>query len=321
MLRTVSPRSFAEDPLRLVRGLRLVSQLDLEPDEETLREMHEEAPSVQLVSGERIGGGLAADGMGELSKLLLGRRPRKALGLARDTGVLAALLPEFGPAIGFDQESRYHHLTLDEHTFAVVQAAADASTPLRVRLAALLHDVGKPQVGWRGRDGRLHFYARPGHRDHAEVGAELADVALRRLRYPNDLRERVGRIVRFHMFNIGAANTVQARRLLSRFGEGLTLDLLDHKEADLLGKVEDGPRDAREVERLRSFRHVVEEERANPHRLADLAVDGTDLIELGYLPGPELGRTLEVLLEAVVDDPALNRRPVLLARAKELLPR
>ena len=321
VLRTVSSRSFAEDPLRLVRGLRLVSQLDLEPDEETLREMHEEATSVQLVSGERIGGGLGADGMGELSKLLLGRGPRKALALARDTGVLTALLPEFEPAIGFDQESRYHHLTLDVHTFAVVQAAADGTTPLRVRLAALFHDLGKPHVGWRGRDGRLHFYARPGHRDHAEVGAELADGALRRLRYPNDLRERVVRIVRFHMFSIGKADTVHARRLLARFGEGLTIDLLDHKEADLLGKGEDGPRDAVEVERLRAFRQVVEDERASPHRIADLAVDGTDLIELGYLPGPELGRTLETLLEAVVDDPALNRRPALLARAKELLPR
>jgi tRNA nucleotidyltransferase (CCA-adding enzyme) len=321
VLRTVSPRSFAEDPLRLVRGLRFVSQLGLEPDAETLRQMHEEAESVRLVSGERVGGGLAADGMGELSKLLLGHRPRRALALARDTGVLAALLPEFVPAIGFDQESRYHHLTVDEHTFAVVQAAADEGMPLRVRLAALFHDLGKPQVGWRGKDGRLHFYGRPGNPDHAEVGAELADGALRRLRYPNELRERAVRIVRFHMFGIGRADTVQARRLLARFGEGLTLDLLDHKEADLLGKGEDGPRDPGEVERLRIFRHVVEEERASPHRLADLAVDGTDLIELGYLPGPELGRTLETLLEAVVDDPALNRRPALLERAKELLPR
>ena len=126
VLRTVSPTSFAEDPLRLVRALRFVSQLGFEPDESTLRQMRDEAPAVKLVSGERIGGGLAADGMGELSKLLLGREPAKALRLARDTGVLVELLPEFGPAIGFDQESRYHALTVDEHTFAVVQAAADA---------------------------------------------------------------------------------------------------------------------------------------------------------------------------------------------------
>jgi tRNA nucleotidyltransferase/poly(A) polymerase len=319
VLRTVSPRSFSEDPLRLVRALRFVSQLGFEPDEETLREMHEEAASVQLVSGERIGGGLASDGMGELSKLLLGRDPRRALRLARDTGVLVALLPEFEPAVGYDQESRYHDLTVDEHTFAVVQATADRAMPLRVRLAALFHDLGKPRVGWRGRDGRLHFYARPGNRDHADVGAELADDALRRLRYPTDLRERVVRIVRFHMFNIGKADTVHARRLLARFGEGLSLDLLDHKEADLLGKGREGPRDHHELERLRRYRAVVEEERSSPHRLSDLSVDGTDLIELGYVPGPELGRTLETLLEAVVDDPALNRRDALLARAKALL--
>ncbi len=321
ILRTVSPRSFAEDPLRLVRALRFVSQLDLEPDEETLREMHEEAASVGLVSGERIGGGLSADGMGELSKLLLGRGPRRALTLARETGVLTALLPEFEPSIGFDQESRYHHLTVDEHTFAVVQAAADGGMPLRVRLAALFHDLGKPAVAWRGKDGRLHFYARPGHRDHAEVGAELADAALRRLRYPNELRERAVRIVRFHMFSVGKVDMQHARRLLARFGEGLALDLLDHKEADLLGKGTEGPRDAGEVERLRAFRVAVEEARESPHRLADLAVDGTDLIAVGYKPGPELGQTLEALLAAVVDDPALNRRPTLLARATELLPR
>jgi tRNA nucleotidyltransferase (CCA-adding enzyme) len=320
VLRTVSPRSFAEDPLRLVRGLRFVSQLGLEPDEETLRQMHEEARSVQLVSGERIGGGLAADGMGELSKLLLGLRPRKALTLARDSGVLVAVLPEFERAVGFDQESRYHDLAVDEHTFAVVQAAADARMPLRVRLAALFHDLGKPHVAWRGRDGRLHFYARPGTRDHADVGAELADGALRRLRYPTELRERVVRIVRFHMFTVGKADTIRARRMLARYGEGLALDLLDHKEADLLGKGRDGPRDAHELERLRLFRSVVEEERESPHRLGDLSVDGTDLIELGYRPGPELGRTLEALLEAVVDDPALNRRETLLERAKALLP-
>src|SRR5436309_6722370 len=124
-LRTVSATSFAEDPLRLVRALRFVSQLGFDPDERTLQQMHEEASSVQLVSAERIGGGLAADGMGELSKLLLGAQPAKALRLARDTGVLAQVVPEFERSIGFDQESRYHDLTVDEHTFAVVQATAD----------------------------------------------------------------------------------------------------------------------------------------------------------------------------------------------------
>jgi tRNA nucleotidyltransferase (CCA-adding enzyme) len=322
-LRTVSSRSFREDPLRLVRALRFVSQLGFEPDEELLAQMRDEAPAVKLVSGERIGGGLAADGMGELSKLLLGREPARALRLARDTGVLVELLPEFGPAVGFDQESRYHDLTVDEHTFAVVQAAADSGFSLPVRLAALFHDLGKPIVGWRGTDGRLHYYAKPGFAAHGhdQVGADLAAGALLRLRYPNALRQRVVRIVRRHMFQPGKGDERRARRFLRRNGDELAFDLIDHKRADLLGKRgRDGePPPVEEIERLARFREVVERERSNPHRLRDLAIDGNDLIELGFKAGPRLGRILNELLDEVVEEPALNTREHLLAEAGKRL--
>ncbi len=319
-LRTVSPNSFAEDPLRLVRGLRFVSQFDLDPEAGTLQQMREEAASIAVVSGERIGGGLTADGLGEFSKLLLGRHPAKALRLARDTGVLAELLPELAPSIGFEQESRYHDLTVDEHTFAVVQAAADAGMPLRVRLAALFHDAGKPHVAWRGTDGRLHYYAKPGYstKSHEQVSAELAATALSRLRYPTELRKRVVRIVRAHMFDPGKGDALRARKLLARFGDGLAFDLLDHKEADLRGKGEQPRQD--ELDRLARFRVVLERERSSPHRLRDLAVSGNDLVSLGYRPGPAVGHTLQVLLHDVVRDPSLNTREQLLERARELLP-
>jgi tRNA nucleotidyltransferase/poly(A) polymerase len=285
--------------------------------------MREEAPAVSLVSGERIGGGLAADGMGELSKLLLGAEPARALRLARDTRVLVELLPEFGPAIGFDQESRYHDLTVDEHTFAVVQAAADKGFALQVRLAALFHDLGKPVVAWRGRDERLHYYAKPGvaAHGHDQVGADLAAGALLRLRYPNALRQRVVRIVRRHMFQPGKGDALRARRFLQRNGDELAFDLLDHKHADLLGKrgTDGDPPPLDEIDALLRFRAVVEEERSSPHRLRDLAIDGNDLIELGFQPGPQLGRILHDLLDSVVDEPALNTREELLSRAKERL--
>ena len=318
-LRTVSPTSFAEDPLRVLRGLRFVSQFDLDPDPETLAQMRAEARGVRLVSGERIGGGLHADGMGELSKLLLGTYPAKALRLARDTGVLVEVLPEFKPAIGFQQESRYHDLTVDEHTFAVVQAAADLGASLAVRLAALFHDLGKPQVAWRGTDDRLHYYAKPGYsaRSHEQVSAELAGQALSRLRYPNELRSRVIRIVRAHMFDPARSDPVRARRMLSRYGRRLTFELLDHKEADLRGKGAT-PRVA-ELERLDRFRRVVDEQLRSPYRLRDLAVGGDDLIALGYQPGPPIGRALQELLDDVIRDPACNTREHLLARAKEIL--
>ena len=318
-LRTVSPNSFAEDPLRLVRGLRFISQFDLDPDPGTLQQMRDEAASVSLVSGERVGGGLASDGLGELSKLLLGPQPAKALRIARDTDVLAYLLPELAPSIGFEQESRYHGLTVDEHTFAVVQAAADAGMPLRVRLAALFHDAGKPEVAWRGTDGRLHYYAKRGYstKSHEQVSAELADAALSRLRYPTELRKRVVRIVRAHMFDPGKGDGLRARKLLARFGASLTFDLLDHKQADLLGKG-DTPRQD-ELDRLARFRVVVEREQSSPHRLRDLAVTGDDLIALGHPPGPAIGSTLQTLLQEVVRDPDLNTREYLLERAREEL--
>jgi tRNA nucleotidyltransferase (CCA-adding enzyme) len=321
VLRTVSATSFAEDPLRLVRGLRFVSQFALEPDEQTRRQMEEQAESVRLVSGERIGGGITGDNLGELSKLLLGPLPLKALRLARDTGVLVALLPELERSIGFNQESAYHGLTVDEHTFAVVQATADAGLPLRIRLAALFHDTGKPYVAWRGDDGRLHYYARPGKsaKGHEQVSAELAAAALARLRYPTETRKRVLQIVRHHMLS-PRGDASRARRLLARYGEGLTFDLLDHKEADLRGKwgiAEPPPVD--QLDQLEQFREVILAERGSPHRLRDLAVSGDDLLALGFAPGPVLGATLRTLLAEVVAQPARNTRETLLERAEELL--
>ena len=323
VLRTVTPESFRDDPLRTIRGLRFVSQLDLWPDEPTLAQMREYAPHVQHVSAERIGGGLHADGLGELSKLVLGTRPAKALRLARDTGVLVAFLPELEPAIGFDQESRYHDRDLDEHMFEAVQAGADAGVNLAVRLALLLHDAGKPAAAWRGKDGRMHFYENASleARSHEHIGGELAARALSRLRYPTRLRAHVVRIVRNHMFSVGdGANPAKARRFLAKHGAALAFDLVAHRDADLRGKrTTADPKLEREVEALARFRETLERERASPHRLSDLAIGGDDLIELGFRPGPELGRALDELLTEVVGDPSLNTREWLTDRARRLL--
>jgi tRNA nucleotidyltransferase (CCA-adding enzyme) len=286
ILRAVSDTSFAEDPLRLVRALRFVSQLGFELDEQTHAQMVEEAPAVRLVSGERIGGGLSADGMGELSKLLLGARPAAALRVARETGVLVQLVPEFGPA---------DHLA--EHIFAVVQETADAGDELAVRLAALFHDLGKP------------VDADP--LGHARVGADIARATLKRLRYPERLSRRVVAIIRAHPFRAEdlPRTARDVRRFLYEHGDELAFDLVAHRRADLRAK----DRDATGVEQLRGD---LERKLASPHRLRDLAVTGDDLIGLGIEPGPELGRALQQLLEAVVDDPSLNTREQLLERVR-----
>ena len=123
------------------------------------------------------------------------------------------------------------------------------------------------------------------------------------------------------MFQPGKGDPLRARRFLRRNGDELAFDLIDHKHADLLGKRGTGgePPPLGEIDALSRFREVVEQERSSPHRLGDLAVDGNDLIELGFRPGPALGHTLHELLDAVVDEPALNTRDELLARAQERL--
>jgi tRNA nucleotidyltransferase/poly(A) polymerase len=303
-LRTVSEQSFREDPLRILRGLRLVSQLGFTPTGSTLAAMRLEAGGMRHVSAERVGGGLAADGMGELSKLLLGSRPALALRLARDTGVLAEIVPEFVRAVGYSLESERQPLPLDEHLFDVVQSAAEADLPLAVRLAALLHDLGKPEAGETGAS-------------HAPIGAAITSRVLRRLRYPTQLRRYVVGLVAGHAFWLdGPLDRPFARRFLAAHGDALALDLVAHKRVDLLAKRVA----AAEHERLDLLERLLESERPSPHRVADLAVDGRDLIEIGFRESPALGRVLVVLLDEVLDEPARNTREALLDRARQELP-
>jgi poly(A) polymerase/tRNA nucleotidyltransferase (CCA-adding enzyme) len=301
VLRTTSPTSFRDDPLRIVRGLRFISELDLEPEPATLAQMRAWAPQVRLVSGERIGGGLAADGRGELSKLLLGAQPAKALRLARDTGVLTAIIPEYEAAIGHETGTARQGMPVDEHIFETVQRGADLDVPLEVRLALLLHDLGKP----------TH---EPGT-SHADEAAELAGPVLDRLRYPTRVRDEVVHIVREHAFPVEPdVDGEAARRFLARHGDRLAQELLQHKRADLLAKqVEPW-----ELPALDAMVRAVEAEREHPHRVRDLAIGGDELLALGIPEGPKVGRTLQALLDDVLADPARNTPEWLRERAKAL---
>ena len=235
--------------------------------------------------------------------------------------MLVALLPEFEPAIGFDQESRYHDLTVDEHTFAVVQAAADAGAPLRVRLAALFHDLGKPLVAWRGSDGRLHYYAQA-RAVAPRATSRSAPSSPRGSRAPA-LSERAAasassRSSARHMFDLGAATRCARGGCSRATATSLPFDLLDHKAGRPArqGATGRAARAAARAARARSG-EVVEQRAASPHRLRDLAVDGDDLIALGYAPGPAIGTTLGALLDEVVERPgAEHARDAARARAR-----
>ena len=301
-LRTVAPTSFRDDPLRLVRAVRFVSQLEFDLAPETLAQMRASASGLVHVSAERIGGGIKADGMGELSKLLLGRTPKRALLLARDTGVLVEIIPEFGPVIGYSLGTPRQPLPLEEHIFTVVQNAADAGVTLPVRLACLVHDLGKVE-------------AAATHVPHAVVGARLAGRILARLRYPTAVQHRVTRIVAGHAFALdGRVDALRARRFLAEHGDELAFELVHHKHADLDAKHVT----ATEHEALAALTRLLRQERHQPHTIGDLAVTGDDLIAIGYREGPAIGHALTALLDDVVTDPSRNDRTWLLERASEL---
>jgi len=302
-LRTVSAKSFQDDPLRILRGLRLVSQLGFDLADETVEQMRAEAQGLRHVSGERIGGGVTADGLGELSRLLLGAEPARALRIARDTGVLVAFLPEYEPVLGYEPGSERQRDTLDEHLFAVVTETVALEAELSVRLAALVHDLGKPNADRTGGT-------------HAAESARIADRILRRLRYPTALRKRVVALVAAHSFRVeGQWRGERARRFLAEHGDEVATELAQLKRADLAVK------DVPETERTAAveLQTALETERSSPHRIGDLAVDGGDLIAIGFDEGPELGRALHALLDDVLSDPGRNRREALLQRAREEL--
>jgi putative nucleotidyltransferase with HDIG domain len=205
--------------------------------------------------------------------------------------------------VGYEQASERQRLPLDEHVLEVVQHTAAAGERLEVRLAALLHDLGKPQADASGED-------------HALVGAALAARVLERLRYPVRLQRHVTTLVREHAFHeLPGPRAVDARRFLARHGDETALDLLAHKAADMAAK----ERSAAEHAAFARFRELVAEERTSPHTLGALAVDGSDLIAIGYRESPALGRVLALLLEEVVEEPERNTRDWLLERSRTLM--
>lgn len=300
IIRTSHPDSFEDDPLRILRALRFVSTLNADLDPETRAQMFLLADQVTGLTDKGVSGTV----LDELSKLLMGQCPAKALRIARDTGVLAAVLPELAPILGHDPESRYHDLDTDEHTFKALETAAHVGAPLRVRWALLFHDSGKPDVEWVGDDGRKHYYARlDSERDHEVASSERWLRAATRMNVPKTLRKDVNTLVLHHMIPTKTRNPGgRVRRMRVSFGDDLLRDLLLHRTCDLSGK---GSKVA-----LNHIEHIAKMERMRqeaadagvPASVADLQINGKDAIEAGHAPR-WIGQTLGVVLDDVVTDP------------------
>jgi len=290
---------FDEDALRLLRAARLAAQLDFEIEPATLKAMGATAPTVSQVSSERIGA--------ELSRMIAADPPSTAFRILAQTSVLEHALPELAVQQGVAQD-KAPGMDLWAHCLATVDAAAAIDPPnTRLRLAALVHDIGKPSTF---ADGRFI--------GHDVEGARLARALLGRLAFPRRDVDAVGKLVLNHMFSYeqrwsGAA----VRRFVRRVGRDLVDDLLKLRAADNVGS--GLPADAGH---LGEFRQRVQEQldAGAPLLLRELAVNGDDLVaELGVAPGPVIGDMLDRLLGAVIAEPDMNDRGQLLAAARKWL--
>jgi len=296
-------RRFEEDALRMLRAVRFSATLGFEIEPATLAAIRDRAPLVAHLSGERIAV--------ELDRILAAPRPSEGLRLLASTGILEHVSPDLAAQRGVAQ-NKVEGEDLWDHTVRTVDAAAAGgagSSRPAVRLAALVHDIGKPATAADG-----HFYR------HEVVGAELAQAFLDRLHVPRSTADRVVHLVRNHMFRYEPTwSDAAVRRFLAKVGPDAIGDLFALREADNLGS--GVPSDADGLTELRA--RIDAELAAGPilDRSA-LAIDGSDLMtELGLPEGPALGRILAALFERVVEEPHLNDRPTLMLLARDLAAR
>ena len=288
-------KRFEEDSLRILRGLRFSVRYGLTPEANTLAAMAGQRQLMENLARERV--------FEELCKLL----PLvTADDLLRFAPIVAAVIPELEPMIGFDQRSPHHAYDLYRHTACVTGAVPP---DLTLRWAALLHDTGKLDTFSIGPDGRGHFYG------HAKISAQIANRVLLRLKAPTRLREDVTELIGLHMTKIEPEKKV-VRRWLSRLGSATMDNLLTLQRADMGSK---GTGKDRDMDQFPRLQRLIDEIRADQGclNLKGLAVNGHDLIALGFR-GRAIGSCLNALLEQVLDEKLPNEAAALLAAAKEM---
>lgn len=283
---------FQEDGLRVMRALRFAAVFGYEIEEQTAQAVHENRTMLDWVAAERINA--------ELCKLLVGQNAGDVLRQYPD--VLCQFWPQLGPLVTLEQHNPWHCWGGWEHTIHALEAVP---TDVTLRLAMLLHDIGKPACKSTDEQGVDHFYG------HPAVSAQLADQMLQALKFDNKTRERVVLLVARHDAQLPPRSQV-IRRWLNRLGPETFFQLLEVKRADNMGQAPEKVQDRLgelDVIRAKAEQILAEQQCLT---LKDLAVDGRDVIAAGIEPGPEIGRILEGLLGRILDGEIQNDRSILL---------
>lgn len=289
-------RRFQEDGLRILRALRFASVLGFSIEPDTARSILENRALLDRIAKERI--------QAEFTKLLCGRNA--ALILRHFREVIARFIPEILPTFDFEQHSPYHNFDIWEHTLHCVDAV-DPDPVLR--LTMFFHDIGKPNCFTLGDDGIGHFYG------HAQFSEKMASTVLERLRYDRKTRTEVTELIRMHDTPLPSDERLMSR-CLRRYGELTVRMLLKVQEADAAGKDPDIQANRSYFQNVRQVLQVICVKN-KCFTLHDLAIKGEDLIELGIPEGPEIGRVLNTLLDAVLDEKCDNTREALTQYTKE----
>ncbi|MBU4348249.1 CCA tRNA nucleotidyltransferase [Patescibacteria group bacterium] len=292
---------FKEDALRLMRAIRFRAQLDFNIEKETEESIKKHASLLELVSKERI--------RDEFSKMLMTNKATEGIEKMQELGILKYVIPELVEGIGVSQ-NKHHIFTVFEHNLKSLGYAVAKNFILEIRLAALLHDVGKAKSK-RGEGEDATFYG------HQVIGARMAEKILDRLHFSKVIIKKVVLLIREHMFvyDPEAVTDAGARRLLRRVGKENIDDLFLLREADRIGS---GVPKAQPY-RLRHLKFRIEKVSKDPISAKMLQVDGTDIMrELNMKPSPRIGYILSVLLEEVLDDPSLNTKDYLINKIKQL---
>ncbi|MBI2038840.1 MAG: CCA tRNA nucleotidyltransferase [Candidatus Niyogibacteria bacterium] len=292
---------FNEDALRILRAVRLAANLEFGIESQTRDAMQRHKGLLEFVSKERI--------RDELTNMVEGDHPWIGFELMRELGLLKFAMPELeeGWMVG---QNKHHIYTVWEHNMRAMQYAVENKWTFEVRMAALLHDVGKPRSK-RGDGPDSTFYG------HEIIGAKMAFQMLNRLRFPKKFVEKVAKLVRYHLFyyNVDEVTESSVRRLIARVGAEDMGDLIQVRMCDRIGS---GVPKA-EPYKLRHFQFMVEKLQRDPISAKMLKLKGEDVMRVcGIEPGPRVGAILEVLLEDALDDPAKNTSEMLEARTKEL---
>ena len=290
-------RRFGEDGLRILRALRFSSVLGFCVEAETAESLVRNRALLDRIARERI--------QVEFTKLLCGQNAGKVLRRFRE--VFAQFIPELAPCFGFDQHNPHHPYDVWEHTLHGVDAVEPEPV---LRLAMLLHDIGKPECFSLDKAGVGHFYG------HASKSADHAEAILTRLRYDKKTVQTVEALVRLHGLPMSPEPKVMRTRL-NRLGEDQLRMLLKIAAADVKAKA---PEEFRRLSLLEGCEIELENilRQKVCFSLDGLAVGGDDLLSIGITEGPEVGETLRALLAAVIDGRCTNSRAALLQYAKNL---